>query len=71
MPWMTEPAPRNNSALNDAWVIMWKIAATYAPLPTARIMYPIWETVEYASTFLMSFWANAMVAANSAVMPPT
>src|SRR4249919_244872 len=27
--------------------------------------------VEYASTFLMSFWAQAMVAANSAVRPPT
>ena len=28
---MTEPAPRNSSALKKAWVIMWKIAATYAP----------------------------------------
>ena len=28
MPWMTEPAPRNSSALKKAWVIMWKMAAT-------------------------------------------
>ncbi len=38
IPWMTEPAPRNSNALNDAWVIMWKIAATYPPVPTANIM---------------------------------
>ncbi len=28
MPWMTEPAPRKSSALKNAWVIMWKMAAT-------------------------------------------
>ena len=28
MPWITEPAPRNSSALKKAWVTMWKIAAT-------------------------------------------
>ena len=28
MPWMTDPLPRNNSALKNAWVTMWKIAAT-------------------------------------------
>ena len=28
MPWMTEPDPRNSSALKKAWVTMWKIAAT-------------------------------------------
>ena len=27
-PWMTEPAPRNSSALKKAWVTMWKMAAT-------------------------------------------
>ncbi len=26
-PWITEPAPRNRSALKKAWVTMWKIAA--------------------------------------------
>ena len=28
IPWMTEPAPRNRSALKKAWVIMWNTAAT-------------------------------------------
>ena len=27
MPWMTEPAPRNSSALKKAWVNRWNIAA--------------------------------------------
>ena len=71
MPWMTEPEPRKRSALKKAWVTMWKIAATYAPEPTARNMNPSCETVEYASTRLMSCWATAMVAAKSAVPAPT
>ena len=28
MPWITEPEPRNSSALKKAWVTMWKMAAT-------------------------------------------
>ena len=50
---------------------MWKIAATNAPVPTARNMYPNCDTVEYASTFLMSDCATAIVAANRAVKAPT
>ena len=38
MPWMTAPEPRNSSALKNACVTMWKIAAAYAPEPTARNM---------------------------------
>ena len=38
MPWMTEPEPRNSSALKKAWVIMWKIAADVGAEPTARNM---------------------------------
>ncbi len=34
-------------------------------------MNPSCETVEYASTFLMSSWASAMVAAMRAVSAPT
>ena len=34
-------------------------------------MKPSCETVEYANTFLMSVWATAIVAANSAVSAPT
>src|SRR3954453_20385684 len=69
-PWITEPEPRNSSALKNAWVTMWKMAATYAPLPMAKNMYPSWLIVEYASTRLMSFWATAIVAANNAVATP-
>ncbi len=46
MPWITEPDPRNSSALKKAWVIMWKMAATYAPDPIARNMKPSCEIVE-------------------------
>ena len=49
----------------------WKIPAPNAPAPAARNMYPSCETVEYASTFLMSFCAKPMLAANTAVTPPT
>ena len=52
-------------------MIMWKIAAVYAPTPTARNMYPSWLIVEYASTRLMSFCTIATVAANKAVITPT
>ena len=38
IPWMTAPEPRNSSALKNAWVTMWKMAAVYAPEPTARNM---------------------------------
>ena len=34
-------------------------------------MYPSCETVEYARTFLMSLCVTAIVAATSAVRPPT
>jgi len=37
-PWMTEPAPRNKSPLKKAWATIRKIAATYAPEPTASTM---------------------------------
>ena len=52
---MTEPAPRNSSALKKACVKTWKKPAANAPTPTPRNMKPSWLTVEYASTFLMSF----------------
>ena len=52
--WITLPEPRNSSALKNACVIRWNIAAENAPTPAARNMYPSWLTVEYASTFLMS-----------------
>ena len=36
--WFTEPEPRNSSALKNACVNRWKIAATYPPTPSAIIM---------------------------------
>ena len=69
--WMTEPDAINNSALKKACVIRWNAAAIYAPMPSAANMKPSCEMVEKASTFLTSFCATAMVAANSAVKPPT
>ena len=38
--WITEPADRNSSALKNACVTKWKIAAMYAPTPHARNMKP-------------------------------
>ena len=70
MPCMTEPAPRNRHALKNACVPRWKIAASQLPVPAATNMKPSWLTVEYASTFLRSVWANAMYAAASAVSRP-
>src|SRR5437764_10556402 len=70
MPWITDPAARNSSALKKACVIRWKIPAEYAATPHARNMYPSWEIVEYARTFLMSVCAIPITAANSAVMQP-
>ena len=45
--------------------------AAYAPVPTPTNMYPSCETVEYASTRLMSHCLSAIVAAKSAVSAPT
>ena len=36
--WLTEPAPRNRSALKKAWVKRWKMAAVHAPHPRAITM---------------------------------
>ena len=57
--------------MKNACVKTWKMPPANAPAPAARNMYPSWETVEYASTFLMSFWARPIVAAKRAVTPPT
>ena len=41
-PWcmamITEPEPRNSSALKNAWVIRWKMPAAYADAPSAATM---------------------------------
>src|SRR5215813_3291238 len=59
------------SALKNACVITWKMPITNAPTPQAMNMKPGCETVEYASTFLMSFCVIPIVAAKIAVAAPT
>src|ERR1019366_9495721 len=71
MAWITGPEPRNSSALKNACVNTWNTPAPNAPTPNARNMYPSCETVEYASTRLMSFCTRPMVAAKIAVRAPT
>ena len=34
--WITDPEPRNSSALKKAWVKRWKIAATGPPTPSPK-----------------------------------
>src|SRR3982751_6235521 len=70
MAMITEPAPRNRSALKKACVMRWNIAAEYAETPSATVMYPSWERVEYATTRLMSFCTMPRNAMNSAVVAP-
>jgi hypothetical protein len=36
--WISEPAPRNSSALKNPWVNRWKTLAVYPPTPSAAIM---------------------------------
>ena len=69
--WITDPAPRNRSALKNAWVNSWKSPGVKPAVPIDRpaTMYPSCEIVEYASTFLMSSWIIARRAATSIVMP--
>src|SRR5216684_2213356 len=69
--WITDPAARKRRPLKNACVIKWKIPAENAPTPQAMNMYPSCETVEYASTFLISVCVTPMVAANNAVRVPT
>jgi hypothetical protein len=38
MAWITLPAPRNKSALKNAWVMTWKMPAENAPVPRPRNM---------------------------------
>ncbi len=70
MAMITEPAPRKSSALKKACVMRWKIAAGYADTPSATVMYPSCDSVEYATTRLTSFCTRPSTAMNSAVVAP-
>src|ERR1041384_6281853 len=54
-PWITAPEPRKRHALKNACVTRCIVPAKKAPTPTPMNMKPSCDTVEYASTFLMSF----------------
>src|SRR4029453_7437031 len=71
MAWMTEPEPRNRSALKKACVIRWKTPAAKAPTPQARNIEESWLTVEEGTTRLMSVGTSPMEAAKNAVRAPT
>src|SRR5437870_4746194 len=68
--WITDPLPRKRSALKNACVIRWNAPAENAPTPIAVNMYPSCETVEYASTRLMSYCTRPIDAAMNAVSTP-
>src|ERR1700674_5969051 len=70
MAWITDPDPRNSSALKKACVKTWKTQAENAPTPRGRNIYLSCETVEYASRGLISFCTKPMEAAKIAVTAP-
>src|SRR6476660_7855014 len=70
MPMITEPAARNSNALKNACVIRWNTATEYADAPSATVMYPSCDSVEYATTRLMSFWMMPRKPMNRAVIAP-
>ena len=67
---MTTPAVKKSKALKNAWFIRWKIAAWYWDIPQVKHIYPNWEQVEYAITFLRSYWNNPILEAKIAVLAP-
>ena len=79
MAWMMPPAMRNPRPSKKAWLTMWKrlanqpslsAPAAVAPAPRPAIMKPIWLTVEYARTPLMSVVVRASEAPTMAVKTP-
>lgn len=65
-----DPEHRNNIALKNAWVEMWKKASWGRFSPIVTIMRPSWLEVEKAMIFLISFWVRAHVAANRVERAP-
>ena len=71
--WSMIPAAMKSEALNVAWFIMWKTAATAASglfRPSRSVISPRWLIVEYASSALRSFWNMAAYAPSSNVQRP-
>ena len=70
IPMITDPAARNSSALKKACVMRWKMAPLYAETPSATVMYPSCESVEYATTRLMSLLTMPSSPMKNAVVAP-
>src|SRR5205823_1947276 len=67
---MTEPEPRNKSALKKPCASKCMMPAATPPTPNETIIRPSCDTVEYARIRLMSACAMAIIAAMSAVVTP-
>lgn len=68
--WMIAPEHRNNKALKNAWVQMWRNASWGRLSPMVTIIKPSWLDVENAMIFLMSFWVIAHTAVKVVVSAP-
>jgi hypothetical protein len=43
--WITDPALKNNKALNTAWLLKWNTPTDYSDRPQTMTIYPLWEQV--------------------------
>lgn len=68
--WMMDPEHRNNMALKNACVQMWRNARWGWLMPMVTIIRPSWLEVEKATIFLISFWVRAQIAVKRVVMAP-
>lgn len=68
--WIIVPEHKNNIALKNAWVQMWKKANCGWFNPIVTIINPSWLEVEKATIFLISFWVKAQAAVKSVVIAP-
>lgn len=68
--WIIEPEHKNNMALKNAWVQIWRKASWGWFSPIVTIIRPSWLDVENATIFLISFWVRAQVAVKRVVRAP-
>ena len=68
--WIMDPEHKNNMALKNACVQMWRNANWGWLMPIVTIIRPNWLEVEKATIFLMSFWVRAQIAVKRVVMAP-
>lgn len=68
--WMIEPEHRNNMALKNVCMQMWRKARWGWLIPRVTIIRPNWLEVENATNFLVAFWVSAQIAVNRVVIAP-